>query len=102
MAFGQLDQPEGGTKRAPGNPAPTGWGGPASPSPGSASVSPALDRATGIGVAVSRSAGGTPALPARGWVASRPSLLQLAFQCLDFGGEGVVDSYQRFDLAHRV
>jgi len=35
------------------------------PSPGSAGVSPALDRATGTGVAVIGSAGGTPALP--GW-----------------------------------
>ena len=30
------------------------------------------------------------------------SLLQLAFQCLDFGRKGVVDSYQRFNLADRV
>src|SRR5258708_6483896 len=89
MAIRQVHQPEWGTKRPPWQPAPNRFGCPASPSPGSASVSPALDRATGIGVAVSRSAGGTPALPARGWVASRPSLLQLAFQCLDFGGEGV-------------
>ena len=32
----------------------------------------------------------------------RLSFLQLAFQDLNFGSEGVVDTYQRFDLAHRM
>src|SRR5215470_16645068 len=36
------------------------------PYPGSAGVPPALDRATGTGVAVIGSAGGTPALPGEG------------------------------------
>src|SRR5258707_1885474 len=38
------------------------------PPPGSAGVSPALDRATGTGVAAIGSAGGTPALPGEGGV----------------------------------
>src|SRR5712671_7522366 len=43
-----------------------------------------------------------PARAGEGRVGGRLLLLQLAFQYLDFGGEGVVYSYQRFDLAHRV